>query len=194
MSESIALGKSPESPEERRQLIAEHLMAEDYLAHLQASHIQKGVIDFLISSRGYSPGEIEINREFEVQLPGCSFTVRADLIVKVEGTCFLAIKCVMNSLESWERHSVAFCRVAGPCVIPYAAVTDGETVLLIETDRCTTVSGNLELLPPRKEAVRTLGTRPGPFPGERAEREKRILYAFDAIRCHAGPPLNDSVT
>lgn len=192
MSEGIPLGKAPESLEERQKLIAEHLRMEEYLAHLQATHIQRKVIEFLITDRGYSPGEVEVNGEFEVELPACSFTVRADIMVRVGGRSIMAVKCVMNSLESWERHSVAFCRVAGPSVIPRAVVTDGETALLIDAGTCASVSGTLDLIPTREGALRSLCALPeSAFAGERAEREKRILHAFEAIRCPAGPAQDE---
>src|SRR5271169_2122217 len=112
MSTYIPLGKAPESPEERASLLAKKVQTEDNIAGLHLTQVQQRMIDYLISHKGYSVDDLEINRDFTVQLPECSFIVRADIVLRIKSERFLMVKCVMNSIESWERHSVAFGRVA----------------------------------------------------------------------------------
>ncbi|HEX8949173.1 MAG TPA: type I restriction enzyme HsdR N-terminal domain-containing protein [Dissulfurispiraceae bacterium] len=157
---------------------------EDRLAGLEMTQVQRRVVEFLVSQRGYAYEELEADREFVVDLPEKSFKVKADIALKVGGVRLFIVKCVMNSMESWERHSIAFCRVADSCQIPYAVVTDSENARLIDAAKGKVISEGLEAIPSRQEAGEMAkGFVPSPYPAERCEKEKRILHAFDAIKC-----------
>ncbi|MBF0559483.1 MAG: type I restriction enzyme HsdR N-terminal domain-containing protein [Nitrospirae bacterium] len=184
MSTYIPLGKAPESPEERASLIARKEQMDEYLSGLQLTQVQRRVVEFLISDKGYSENDLEVNREFTVQMTECPFNVRADIIVKVHDKRFLLVKCVMGSMESWERHSVAFGRIAGNCQIPYAVVTTGDEARLLSTSDGALVAEGLDAIPSKHEAERMgLETAEKVCPPDKAEKEKRILYAFEAIKC-----------
>jgi len=186
MATYIPLGKIPKSPEERMQLLANQVETEEYLTQVELTHIQRLVIDFLISKKGYLAEDIEINRFFNITLPDISFNVNADIIVKSNEKRLLVIKCAMNSLESWERHSIAFGRVAGHFQIPYALITDGETARLLDVIKGELIaSGGIDELMPSKEKIQKMAKEIVfmPYSENRSEKEKRILHAFDAIRC-----------
>ncbi len=184
MHDRIDLGKVPESPEERALLLTQKVQAEEYIASLRLTHIQKIMVEFLIFRKGYDESDLEINRGFTVQLPECSFTVRADIIVKIQGRRFISIKCAESSLESWERHAVAFCRVADQCLIPYAVITDSEHAKMLNAADSTVFAEGLDAIPSRTEAESLLGNTDFKICiSEKAEREKRILYAFEAVKC-----------
>ncbi len=74
MSTYIPLGKIPASPEERKELLARRVEMEDYLLHVELTQVQRRVIDFLISRKGYSNVDIETNRDFRVELPDALLT------------------------------------------------------------------------------------------------------------------------
>ncbi|MCL5236407.1 MAG: type I restriction enzyme HsdR N-terminal domain-containing protein [Nitrospirae bacterium] len=159
---------------------------EDYLNNLELTHVQRRVVDFLISQKGYAREDIEANREFTVEMQDTSFKAKADIALKVDGVTFMIFTCVMNSMESWERHSLAFCRVVESCQIPYAAVTDGETVRMLDVVKGGAVPAALDSIPSKQAALRIIKeTSLCPYSEERREKEKRILYAFDAIKCSA---------
>ena len=184
MPDYIPLGKEPESPEERASLLAQKVQAEEYIASLRLSQIRKKMVEFLIFRKGYNESDLEINRAFTVQLPECSFTVRADIIVKIQGRRFISIKCAESSLESWERHAVAFCRIADQCLIPYAVITDGEHAKMLNAADGTVFAEGLDAIPSRTEAERLPGETDFKICiSEKAEKEKRILYAFEAVKC-----------
>ncbi len=184
MSQYVPLGRSPESPEDRRALIEEHIAAEEYLVRLQLSHLQRKVIEFLLTRKGYRPEDIETDKEFRVELPDVTFTVKADIVVILHGKSFLIITCAMSSLESWERHAAAFCRVVVAYQIPYAAVTDGSDARVIDAVQGAVISEGIDSIPTRAEAEELIANVVfGPCPEGRCEREKRILHAFDGIRC-----------
>jgi hypothetical protein len=157
---------------------------EDYLNSLELTHVQRRVVDFLISQKEYTQEDIEANKEFKVTMQDTSFNVKTDVALKVDGVIFMILKCVMNSMESWERYSLAFCRVVESYQIPYAAVTDGEAVRMLDIVKGGVTPGGLDSIPSRQDALRIIkDTALCPYADERCEKEKRILYAFDAIKC-----------
>jgi hypothetical protein len=183
------LGKIPASPEERKQLLAQKAAEDDLRAQMGLTQVQKRVVD-LLHDKGYSVEEIEVNRDFSVELPNASFMVKADICLKLEGRVFCIIKCAMSSPESWERHAVAFGRVAEPYVIPYAVVTDSEEARLMNVAAGKPAGEGLEAIPSREEALEMAKNMvPAEYPAEKREREKLILHAFDAITCSS--PLAD---
>lgn len=183
MSQFIMLGKIPESPEERRRLLGKRVAMEDQAAVMGLTQVQKRVVDLLLA-KGYREDEIEVNREFAVELPDSRFTVTADICLKLGERVFCLIKCAMSSPESWERHAVAFGRVAEPYVIPYALVTDSEEARLLEVACGKPAGEGLDAIPPREKALEMLACMENvAYPEEKREREKRILHAFDAIKC-----------
>lgn len=184
MSTYIDLGKTPESPEERVSLIARKVNMEDRLSGLQLTQVQARTVQYLISEKGYNESDLEINRDFAVQMPECSFSVRADIVVKVGEKRFIVIKCVMGSMESWERHSVAFGRVADEYQIPYAIISTGDEARLLCTADGSLVREGLDAIPSKKEAERMCGeTAVSVCPPDKAGKEKRILFAFEAVKC-----------
>lgn len=188
MSTYIPLGKIPTSPEERKELLARHVEMEEYLSHIELTQVQKRVIDFLISQKGYTSEDIEINKDFKVDLLDVSFNARADIALKIGEKIFCVIKCVMSSLESWERHSIAFGRVACPYQIPYAIITDSENARMLDVTDGRLISEGLDSIPSRTDVMKFINEKLFyPYPTEKAEKEKRILYAFDAIGCSNNP-------
>jgi hypothetical protein len=186
MSRLIPLGRAPKSREERESLIFEQVAQEERIANMGLAHVKKAIIDYLLSEKGYSAEDLEIEREFRIELGAEVFTVKCDVILKVEGRTFLLVKCAMTSPESWERYTVAMCRVASNEVVPFCLVSDGDYAGLIDSTTGKVISDRFEQLPPKQEALRIV--REGsssPFVGEKAEREKRILYAFEGIGCAA---------
>jgi len=79
---------------------------------------------------------------------------------------------------------VALGRVADVYQVPYAVITDGEDARMIAVTDGRLVAQGLDAIPSRHEAERMLGeTTFNACPSERVEKEKRILYAFEAIKC-----------
>jgi hypothetical protein len=185
MSMYIQLGKVPASPEERRALLAGRVADEDSLDSRDLTMLKHDVVDFLKSKKGYGDAEVLTDKRFHIKLPETSFDVSADIALNINGRIFLVIKCVINSVNSWERYSKAFCRVAeDPYLIPFAAVTDGDNTSVLDIMDGGSVYEGLGSLPSRETAVRIIQDFvPTPCPEDRKEREKRILYAFDAIKC-----------
>ncbi len=169
---------------ERQKLIEEKLTQAEAKAAAGLAFIREAVRDFLVGTKGYSDGDIETDREFEIALDGKVTPVSVDYILNLSGRRFAVIKCSPGALESRERHLVSFARVVDTYQIPMAVVTDGMGARILDTLSGKLVAEDLASIPARKEAEGLIGSMTRvPCPPERKEKEQRILLAFDAIKC-----------
>ncbi|HMK57269.1 MAG TPA: type I restriction enzyme HsdR N-terminal domain-containing protein [Dissulfurispiraceae bacterium] len=184
MSNYIELGRIPTSRDDRQSLIAEQVAREDRVANMGVDKLRSMVAEYLTSNKGYLNEEIETEREFRIEVNGASFIVKADVLVKVGDRNFMMVKCAMSSPASWERYSVALCRVACSEAIPFCLVTDGEQVRMINVQTAKSICENFAQIPTRQAALDILTEiSKKPFYCARPDQEKRILYAFSGIGC-----------
>lgn len=178
----IPLNKKPESQEERKKLIGDIVKQQEELFVQSIGYIQRLMIQYLLEC-GYAPDEIELNKGYEIIISDKEkFVTNVDILIRIEGKVLYAIKCTPASIESWERFMLSFCRVVEPYQIPFAMVTDGEQAILIDV-----LTGSVKhsmKIPKREELIKMLDSLKFiPYPEEKLPKEKRILYAFDAIKC-----------
>ena len=186
MSRLIPLGRVPKSPDDRQALIAEEVAKEERLSAMGIPYIQKTLADYLVDKKGFRPEDIEIGREFKISVPECNFTLKADVLVTVEGRPFLHTKCAMASPESWERYAIAFSRAAAETLIPFAFVTDGEHMRLFDCRTCSVRGESISSIPSRDEALEILKSAANVLQDEKKRlRDRRILHAFAGLACTA---------
>ena len=186
MSTFVPLGRIPKSREDRQLLISEKILQEERMANMGLAHVRKAVADYLQLEKGYHEDDLEIESEFSIELGDALFTVKSDLVLKAEGRAFMLVKCAMTSPESWERYTVAMCRVACAGTIPFCLVTDGEFARLLDVSTGRTVSEGFKSLPSKQEALKIMNeVLSSPFVCAKPEKEKRILLAFEGLSCSA---------
>ena len=107
-----------------------------------------------------------------------------DLIVSLDdgATLFMAIKCAAGSLGSREREIVAAARLVDEnCLIPFAAVSDGKTAIMLDTVSGKKVGEGMNAIASKTEARQQLESIViQPFPKEGREREKLIFRTYDS--------------
>ncbi len=184
MSRFIPLGRAPKSREDRESLIADQVAKEERMANMGSGHVRKAVVEYLLSERGFKKEDIELEREFSIKLGEDVFKVKSDIVIKLEGKAFLLVKCAMTSPDSWERYAIAMSRVACGETIPFCLVTDGEFARLIDIRTGQCVIEGFDKFPSRQEAINMVDKYSvAPFICDKAEKEKRILFAFEGISC-----------
>lgn len=185
MTTYIDLGKEPKDIYERKELIRKHLEQIDENETVGLNIIQQRVYNFLITEKGYPEDTIVANRSFKVNLSDISFDVISDLAIVVNNVIAITIKCAINSIESWERYSLAFARTAqDTSQIPFAIISDSEDYISIDVLAGTIIGRGKEKVPPYHQIQQLLNTyKPTPYAIDRSEREKRILYAFNGLKC-----------
>jgi len=175
---------------DREKLIEQRLKAEEEIETIQLSGIKQAVWEFLIKEKQFKPKEIETDPEFRLILGDRETTVSIDFVVNLPSASLMVLQCSSGSLEAWERYVTAFARVVKDYQIPYAVVTDGDKARIIDVLAGKLIGDSLGQLFNREEALdRMKDFKKIPCPVNKLEREKRIVYAFESIKC---PTAKDS--
>lgn len=170
--------------EDREKLIQEKIKAEEQVEIMQLKGVKQKVWEILTKEKNFDPGEIEIDPEVRLRLSDCEATVSIDFIINLPSASFMIIKCSSSAIESWERYVISFARVVKDYQIPYAVVTDGDNARIIDVLAGTLVSESIERILNRQEALDKMKDfKKIPCPVNRLEREKRVIYAFEGIKC-----------
>jgi hypothetical protein len=170
--------------EDREKLVKEKISEEDQIEFTKLKGVQQFVWEVLINDKKYEPGDIAVEPQFTLQLSNCQAIVSMDLFITLSGVNFLAIKCSSSDIESWERYVTAFARVANDYQIPFAMVTDGINAKIVDVLKGNRIGESIHDLFTRQQALEIMkGFKKIPCPESRAEKEKRIVYAFEGIKC-----------
>ena len=146
--------------------------------------VRKIAEQMLLGEKGYLPDDIRKNVVFDVVLGSETVKSSVDFLISVDGMVSMVIKCAAGSLNSRERHVVAAARVLGDYQIPVAVVMDPMNAIVLDGVTGKVTGEGFETIPKKDQIRRMLsGISLVPLPPEKAEREKRVLLAFDAIRC-----------
>lgn len=138
----------------------------------------------LLGEKGYAPADVRKNVVFNVALGEETATSFVDFLVSVDERNAMVVKCASGSLSSRERHVVAAARVIGDIPVPVAVVMDPMSAVVLDGLTGRIMGEGFEAIPTKARLAAMLSGREiKPFPHEKIDREKRILLAFDAIRC-----------
>ena len=151
--------------------------------NIGAEENRQAVTQYLVTEKGYSKDNIEVDVKIELAIAGESYRSQVDLVVKInDGNLpIMAIKCAAGSLGSREREIVAAARLLENCQIPYAVVSDGKTALVLDTVSGKKTDEGMAAIPSKEAASRMLNSyRPISLPADRLEREKLIFRTYDS--------------
>ncbi len=153
----------------------------------------RSTIEYLLrEKKGYSQNEVRKNVVFEVVLGEERATSSVDYLVLSDNKTAMIIKCAAGSLDSRERQAVAAARLLGA---PLAVVADPVTAEVLDTSSGKVIGEGFGAIPLREQLPALLAEREmKQLPPERIEKEKRILLAFDAIRCSVPQGASGGVT
>ena len=152
----------------------------------QLEGVRQKVWEILTNEKGFDPKEIKIDPEFNIKLGNYEVTVSIDFVVNLFSASFVVIKCVPTAIESWERYVLSFARARAvkDYQIPYAVVTDGDNARIFDVLSGSLVGESIKGLLNRQEAINRMNNfKQMPCPEKRLEKEKRIIYAFEGIKC-----------
>lgn len=149
-----------------------------------AADARKMVFYLLVEKKGYLPEDIERKVVFEVKLGQETAYSSVDFLISIAGKKAMVIKCSAGSLSSRERQALAAARLIGSVPVPVAVVADPVNAEVLDVASGEVVGEGFGAIPVRDQIIQQLsGYSATPLSPERLEKEKRILLAFDAIRC-----------
>ncbi len=155
----------------------------------------RNMIGFLLrEKKGYAPGDIRKGMAVEVVLESETAWSSLDYLVSIDGRKAMVIKCAAGSLGSRERQAVAMARVIASPPVPVAVVADPVTAEVLDAESGKVIGEGFGAIPTKDQLRTVLVERTIlPLDGRRLEREKRILLAFDAIKCSVPQGANGGV-
>jgi hypothetical protein len=172
---------------EREKIVMEKVREEDMIAQAQLEGVKEWVWDLLISEKKFRPEDIKIDPQYSLKLSDCEAIVSIDYVINLNSVSVMAIKCSSAAIESWERYIKAFARVVQDYQIPYAVITDAENTKIFDIISGSIIGTSVHGIFDRQEALDKIKDfEKIPFPQEKLEKEKRIAYAFEGIKC---PPV-----
>lgn len=170
--------------EERKKKIKEKIEQEEKVESIQLHGIRQFVWNILTREKNFQQNEIQIDPVFPLLLNDCDAQVSIDFVIHLPAASFMVIRCASVSMESWESYVVSFARVVKEYQIPYAVITDGENTRVIEVLSGSVLDMSLHTLFTREDAMKKLETfKKIPYPANKVDKIKRILYAFEGIKC-----------
>jgi hypothetical protein len=173
---------------EREKMIHEKIKEEDFLEMVQLRGVKQVVWTILTEAKGFDPEEIEIEPKFELALSDCEGTVGIDFVINLPAGTFAVIRCANSGLEFWERYVTAFGRAVKDYQIPFAMVTNGDDAKIISVLSGALVGEKMTDFYTRQEAMNIMKDfKKVPCPEKTLEKAKRIIYAFEGIKCPAPP-------
>lgn len=146
--------------------------------------VRQTIERLLVEERGYAKEDIEVGQRIHLTIGNETIPSEVDLVVSTEGKRFMIVKCAPGSLVTRERPALSSARLLDSYQIPLAVVTNGEDAEVLDTLSGKVIAQGLEAIPSKDKAsenVRQMEFKG--LPGNRREKEMRILAAFDAIRC-----------
>jgi hypothetical protein len=138
----------------------------------------------LFGEKGYAEADVRKNYTFTVALPDEKVESSVDFLVTVSGRNAMVVKCASGSLSSRERHVVAAARVVADAPVPVAVVMDPMSAVVLDALAGKVTGEGFDAIPSKEQlAAIVTGKDIKPIAPEKLEREKRVLLAFDTIRC-----------
>lgn len=136
----------------------------------------------LVEIKGYAKEEIEVDAPITLDMGDERYHSFVDLVVKVKGWRYMALKCAPGSLASREREIVAAARLLAAYQIPLAIASDGRTAIVWDTISGETVGSGLDAIPSKIAAEEALDPRRLlPLGEPRRMRQQLIFRSYDSM-------------
>lgn len=141
---------------------------------------RQAVEKLLVQQKGYLKTDIEVDVDLTFTVAGEPYRSQIDLVVAVEGSRIMAIKCAAGSLGSREREILAAARLLDAYQIPIAVVTDGSNAIVLDTVTGKKIGEGINAIPSKEAAKALLTAKPRTaFPEKKREREQLVYRTYD---------------
>jgi hypothetical protein len=147
-------------------------------------NIRQKILTFLLEEKGYRKEDFRLDREIRFDLDGQKVVSLVDISVVFSGRTVIVWKCASGSLVSRERQIIASARLLEDYVVPFAAVTNGADLELLDSLSEKVIGCGFGCVPSRKKLAKDIEeTSFRPAKGKKIVNEQRILYTYDGISC-----------
>ncbi|MGD8367090.1 MAG: type I restriction enzyme HsdR N-terminal domain-containing protein [Desulfobacterales bacterium] len=159
--------------------LVDYLTGEILPDTLDERYRQK-IARLLVEEKGFKKTQISARQKLEVRAGNRKAVVPVDFVVRLQGRICMVVRFGPGSLVTRHRAALAAARLISRSQIPVVVVTNGETADVLEGPSGKPLAEGLSAIPSAEELNRlAAGHRFAPLPPERAEKEARIVYAFE---------------
>lgn len=146
--------------------------------------IRQKLVKTLVEEKGYTGEDLFLEREIRFVMEDRQVCSPVDIAISIGDKTLLVCKCASGSVVSRERQIIATARLLEDYVVPFAVVTNGVDLELIDSISEKVVGSGMASLFSRQELSETLQTI-ALRPANRKKRvyEERVLYTYDSICC-----------
>ncbi len=147
-------------------------------------NIRQKMIRFLVEEKGYLKEDIRTDREIRYEIDGANMVSLVDISIVLCDKTMMVWKCASGSVVSRERQIIASSRLIEDYLVPFAVVTNGRDLELLDTSTEKIRGEGFDAVPPRAELAGLAdGFLPRPTRKKKLANEQRVLYTYDAIAC-----------
>ena len=147
--------------------------------------IRDRIVRLLLSEKGYQEEDLELDVPFSLVIGPETFSLKASILIQMDGKKVVLIKCGAGSIMARERAALALARMFTDYQIPLTVVTNSEDATLLNTLNGETLDCGLGAILEKGQLLDRLeGLSYVPLPEKRLQMEKRILSAFEALGMH----------
>ena len=147
--------------------------------------IRDRIIRLLLSEKGYQEEDLELDVPFSLVIGPETFSLKASILIQMDGKKVVLIKCGAGSIMARERAALALARMFTDYQIPLTVVTNSEDATLLITLNGETLDCGLGAILEKGQLLDRLeGLSYVPLPEKRLQMEKRILSAIEALGMH----------
>jgi hypothetical protein len=161
----------------------------DYLSGVEIpftnrDNIRQKLMKVLVEEKGYNRDELSVDREIRFGYEGRQACSPVDISIVLGDKTLIVFKCAPGSVVSRERQIIATARLLERYVIPFAVVTNGVDIELIDVLTENVIGEGIDSVPTREElSERTQGLILKPVNSKKKAHEQNILYTYDAMTC-----------
>lgn len=162
----------------------------DYISGLEIpfsnrDNIRQKLVKTLVEEKGYQKADISLDREIRFEIEGRQVCSLVDISIGLDNGTLMVFKCASGSVVSRERQIIAAARLLEDYIIPFAVVTNGVDIELLDTISEKVIGDSMQLVPTRQELFensRDLTLKS--TKDKKLINEQRILYTYDEISCN----------
>ena len=147
-------------------------------------NIRQKLVKTLVEEKGYRKEDISLDREIRFEVDGSQVSSPVDIAIGFGNKTLMVFKCAAGSVVSRERQIIATARLLDTYIIPFAVVTNGVDIELLDAISEKVIGDGMPSIPTRQELfekVKELTLRPANK--KKLVYEQRVLYTYDAISC-----------
>jgi len=185
----ISITQDPKSGlQEKRPVFPDTLV--DYISGKEIpfsnrDNIRQKLVKTLVEEKGYLKEDISLDREIRFDIEGQQVCSLVDISIGLDSKTLMVFKCASGSVVSRERQVIAAARLLEDYIIPFAVVTNGVNIELLDTLSEKVICDSMQLIPTRQELFensRNLTLKSAKK--NKLVYEQRILHTYDEISCN----------